>query len=90
MSLTDKETFVYQWLLRHEERPTVKELGALLGLNRMAVSRALTTLEEVGAIKAVRRGAVRQQIIMSTVEIIMSPTELLRATSSLAGLVTYD
>lgn len=90
MSLTDKETLVYQWLLRHDERPAVKELGALLGLNRMSVSRALAALEEVGAIKAERKGAVRQQIIMSTVEVVMSPAELLLATSPLARLVNHD
>jgi len=87
MSLTDKETLVYEWLLKHNERPTVKELGALLGLNRMAVSRALASLEEVGAIKTERKGAVRQQVIMSTIEVVMSPAELLLATSPLAGLV---
>lgn len=87
--LTDNESLVYSWLWGHKDDgrwPSGIELAIALGLERMTVSRALNVLEGMGAIKCIRRGK-RQRIIMDSIEVVMTPREVLMASTPLAGLV---
>lgn len=91
--LNDNEFKVYKWLWAHRDDgnwPSGIELGRRLGIGRMTVSRALSTLEELGAIECERRGRTRQQVIMDSIEVVMSPREVLMVSNPLAELAVSN
>lgn len=85
MDLTEKEAAVYKWLLEHEERLSQEQLADRLDINRMAVSRALATLEEVRAIEAEHTA---KGIVMSSVRVVLQPKELQAALMARSPLTT--
>jgi len=88
--LTENDIIVYLWLWRNQERPTERELGDTLGLGRMAMSRAISRLEDIGAITVDRGGGMRQPAKMESVKMVMQPQALrdaLIADSPLAVLL---
>lgn len=93
MDVTEKEVVVFGWLIKNEDRPTVARLAEILGIGKMAVSRALLKLERLGAISAERMDSSRHQIRMISVKVIMTPEELqdrLNELSPLSELVETE